>query len=121
FRTIHKLALPDRFLKRTADDAPETSSERKFAGISLPESLRVDPETGKRFGLRSAMHDAKVALEIKARHEKEVLREAKVALKARARQEKLALREAKRALGERAVHERGVLRDKAARRMARHA
>ncbi|WP_189595191.1 fatty acid desaturase family protein, partial [Nocardia cerradoensis] len=32
FRTIHKLALPDRFLKRTADDAPETSSERKFIG-----------------------------------------------------------------------------------------
>ncbi|MFE3322174.1 fatty acid desaturase family protein [Nocardia sp. NPDC059195] len=121
FRTIHKLALPDRFLKRTADDAPETSSERKFAGISLPDSLRVDPETGKRFGLRSALHDAKVALEIKARHEKEVLREAKTALKARARQEKLALREAKRALGERAVRERGVLRDKAARRMARHA
>ncbi|GGK46268.1 fatty acid desaturase family protein [Nocardia camponoti] len=83
FRTIHKLALPDRFLKRTADDAPETSSERKFAGISLPEALRVDPATGKRFGLRSALHDAKVSLEIKARHEKEVLREAKAALKLR--------------------------------------
>ncbi|MEV0332123.1 fatty acid desaturase [Nocardia sp. NPDC050717] len=119
FRTIHKLALPDRFLKRTADDAPETSSERKFAGITLPEALRVDPDTGKRFGLRSALHDAKVSLEIKARHEKEVLREAKATLKARARQEKLALREAKRALSERAKQERGVLRDKAARRMAR--
>ncbi|MEV0077854.1 fatty acid desaturase [Nocardia neocaledoniensis] len=119
FRTIHKLALPDRFLKRTADDAPETSSERKFAGITLPEALRVDPDTGKRFGLRSALHDAKVSLEIKARHEKEVLREAKATLKARARQEKLALREAKRALSERAKQERGALRDKAARRMAR--
>ncbi|KAF0846283.1 fatty acid desaturase family protein [Nocardia caishijiensis] len=98
FRTIHKLALPDRFLKRTADDAPETSSERKFHGISLPEALRVDPETGKRLGLRSALHDAKVALEAKARHEKEVLREAKAALKQRARQEKAALRKRARGL-----------------------
>ncbi|MDO3645474.1 fatty acid desaturase [Nocardia mangyaensis] len=119
FRTIHKLALPDRFLKRTSDDAPETSSERKFSDISLPERLRVDPETGKRFGLRSALQDAKASLQEKARHEKEVLREAKVALKARARQEKAALREAKRALGERATHEREVLQDKAARRWGR--
>ena len=29
-RTIHKLALPDRFLIATSDDAPETASERKF-------------------------------------------------------------------------------------------
>ena len=29
-RTIHKLALPDRFLTATSDDAPETASERKF-------------------------------------------------------------------------------------------
>jgi fatty acid desaturase len=31
-RTIHKLALPDEFLTATSDDAPETASERKFAG-----------------------------------------------------------------------------------------
>ena len=31
WRTINKLALPDRFLKATSDDAPETASERKFA------------------------------------------------------------------------------------------
>jgi NADPH-dependent stearoyl-CoA 9-desaturase len=30
-RTIHKLALPDRFLVATSDDAPETASERKFS------------------------------------------------------------------------------------------
>ncbi|KUH81430.1 MULTISPECIES: fatty acid desaturase [unclassified Mycobacterium] len=30
-RTIYKLALPDRFLTATSDDAPETASERKFA------------------------------------------------------------------------------------------
>ncbi len=32
FRTIHKLALPDVLLTATSDDAPETASERKFAG-----------------------------------------------------------------------------------------
>lgn len=31
-RTIHKLALPDHLLIATSDDAPETASERKFAG-----------------------------------------------------------------------------------------
>lgn len=30
-RTIHKLALPDRFLTATSDDAPEAASERNFA------------------------------------------------------------------------------------------
>jgi fatty acid desaturase len=29
-RTIFKLALPDRFLRATSDDAPETASEEKF-------------------------------------------------------------------------------------------
>ncbi|MFC9894040.1 fatty acid desaturase family protein [Nocardia sp. NPDC127579] len=114
FRTIHKLALPDRWLKRTADDAPETSSERKFAGItgfarpagsagfhprmpSLPTAahlhetwaethiIPIDPATGRRYGLRSALREAKVVLKEKARHEKEVLREAKRALKTKAR------------------------------------
>jgi NADPH-dependent stearoyl-CoA 9-desaturase len=33
-RTICKLALPDRFLSATADDAPETASENKFRGIT---------------------------------------------------------------------------------------
>ncbi|MGV0644607.1 fatty acid desaturase [Mycolicibacterium sp. XJ2546] len=32
-RTIHKLALPDRFLRATSDDAPETASERKFLRV----------------------------------------------------------------------------------------
>jgi len=89
FRTIHKLALPDRFLKRTADDAPETSSERKFIGITLPHPERwgernrliTDPVTGKRRGLRSAIQEAKVVLEEKARNEKQALREKKAALK----------------------------------------
>ena len=68
FRTIHKLALPDRFLLRTADDAPETSSERKFATVSGKVArLRVDSMTGQRRGLRSALRDAKVALRNKRR------------------------------------------------------
>ncbi|MEV0340066.1 fatty acid desaturase [Nocardia sp. NPDC050713] len=123
FRTIHKLALPDRFLKRTADDAPETSSERKFAGITLPNAERwadnnwllTDPETGQRRGLRSALHEAKVVLEEKARHEKEVLREAKRALKEKARQEKELLREAKVTLQEKARVEQAALRRKTGR------
>jgi fatty acid desaturase len=32
-RTIIKLALPDRFLRATSDDAPETASEDKFRGL----------------------------------------------------------------------------------------
>ncbi|MFE3290600.1 fatty acid desaturase family protein [Rhodococcus sp. NPDC059234] len=55
-RTIHKLSLPDRFLKATSDDAPETSSERKFlVGDPAVNPLRVDPATGRRIGLRSAL------------------------------------------------------------------
>ncbi|QRI77043.1 MULTISPECIES: acyl-CoA desaturase [Rhodococcus] len=50
-RTIHKLALPDRFLRATADDAPETASELKFRALR---------ETGggapaSRIGLRTAL------------------------------------------------------------------
>jgi NADPH-dependent stearoyl-CoA 9-desaturase len=32
-RTIVKLALPDRFLRATSDDAPETASEDRFRGL----------------------------------------------------------------------------------------
>ncbi|WP_459547721.1 fatty acid desaturase family protein [Nocardia sp. X0981] len=103
FRTIHKLALPDRFLRRTADDAPETSSERKFAGItshSAAEQLpwSIDPATGRRRGLRWALHEAKAALHAKAQQEKEILRAAQRSVRARARQEKALLRRARRAL-----------------------
>ena len=34
-RTILKLALPDRYLTATSDDAPETASERRFPGDPL--------------------------------------------------------------------------------------
>lgn len=57
FWTIFKLALPDKLLKGTPDDAPETNSELKFR---VREGLRdsfVDPATGKRRGLRTAVRE----------------------------------------------------------------
>ena len=56
-RTIHKLAVPDRFLWATSDDAPETSSERKFspAGVLGVTAPSVDPVTGRRRGLLTAL------------------------------------------------------------------
>ncbi len=45
WRTIAKLSLPDRFLSDTADDAPETRSERMFAEL----------DSGERRGLRSSI------------------------------------------------------------------
>jgi hypothetical protein len=120
FRTIHKLALPDRYLRRTADDAPETSSERKFAGLSLhwpgtpgavPVSeAAVDPDTGARRGLRSALTEAKIALRERAEQEKQALRETKAA-----QQEKRALREATQALHDKAREEQRLLRRRALR------
>ena len=105
FRTIHKLALPDRFLKRTAHDAPETSSEHRFAHLSETVSaLRIDPITGQRRGLRSAMNDAKAALKEKkaqgsaALHEKKV--QGQAALLEKKAQGQAALQE------QRAKHER---------------
>jgi NADPH-dependent stearoyl-CoA 9-desaturase len=47
-RTIFKLALPDRFLRATSDDAPETASENRFGGLvtrpglGAPTSSHVD-------------------------------------------------------------------------------
>ena len=40
-RTINKLALPDRFLRDSADDAPETASERRFAGLDTAMGLKT--------------------------------------------------------------------------------
>ena len=57
FVTIAKLALPDRFLKGTTDNAPETNSERKFAQARQLRLGQVDPETGRRRGLRTAMRE----------------------------------------------------------------
>ena len=56
WRTIAKLSLPDKFLKATRDDAPETASERKF-DVVVPGT--VDPDTGRRVGLVSAIRATK--------------------------------------------------------------
>ncbi|KAA0928308.1 fatty acid desaturase [Rhodococcus sp. IEGM 1370] len=58
WRTIAKLSLPNKYLRATSDDAPETASERKWA--DAPAGLfTVDPETGKRRGLRTAIAETK--------------------------------------------------------------
>jgi linoleoyl-CoA desaturase len=54
WRTIAKLSLPDRFLRDTADDAPETRSERMFAELR-PDSTGTDLVTGRRRGLKTAI------------------------------------------------------------------
>jgi linoleoyl-CoA desaturase len=61
FWTIFKLALPDKLLKASPDDARETRSELKFR---VREGLResfTDPETGNRRGLRSALRELRGA------------------------------------------------------------
>jgi fatty acid desaturase len=65
WRTIAKLSLPDRYLRDTVDDAPETRSERMFAGLE-PGFTRAAPTTGRRRGLKTAIavvrqwrHDAR--------------------------------------------------------------
>jgi fatty acid desaturase len=62
FWTIAKLALPNRFLKATPDDAPETNSELKFRiRDGVRETFGIDPETGKRRGLRTALRELQTA------------------------------------------------------------
>ena len=56
WRTIFKLALPNKYLTATADDAPETASERKFHGEV---SAAFDPATGQRRGLLTALETGK--------------------------------------------------------------
>ena len=54
WRTIAKLSLPDRYLRDTADDAPETRSERMFNRLG-PGFVGTDKATGRRRGLKSAI------------------------------------------------------------------
>jgi fatty acid desaturase len=53
-RTIHKLALPDGFLRATSDDAPETASERKFLTGATPVIRSGGPIIGLRSALRAS-------------------------------------------------------------------
>jgi len=52
-RTIHKLAIPDRFLAATSDDAPETASERKFGTAATSATGSGGPIIGLRTALRA--------------------------------------------------------------------
>jgi fatty acid desaturase len=62
FWTILKLALPNKFLKATPDDAPETNSELKFRiRDGVRETFGVDPKTGRRRGLRTALRELQTA------------------------------------------------------------
>ena len=54
WRTIAKLSLPDRFLRHTVHDAPETRSERMFADLG-PGFAATDPVSGRRRGLNTAI------------------------------------------------------------------
>jgi fatty acid desaturase len=54
WRTIAKLSLPDRYLRATVDDAPETRSERMFTELE-DGFVGTDLATGRRRGLKTAI------------------------------------------------------------------
>jgi NADPH-dependent stearoyl-CoA 9-desaturase len=54
WRTIAKLSLPNKYLRDTADNAPETRSERMFAELE-PGFAKTDLMTGRRRGLKTAI------------------------------------------------------------------
>jgi linoleoyl-CoA desaturase len=58
WRTIAKLSLPDKYLRDSSDDAPETRSERMFAGLG-PDFAKTDLVTGRRTGLKAAVAAAR--------------------------------------------------------------
>ncbi|MGH3725770.1 MAG: fatty acid desaturase family protein [Mycobacterium sp.] len=56
WRTIAKLSLPDRFLRATADNAPETRSERMFSVLDKPlERSAAESHSVPRRGLKTAI------------------------------------------------------------------
>ena len=54
-RTICKLALPDRLLFATSDDAPETASENRFRNIAKRSHLPGAGDDVRRRGLATAI------------------------------------------------------------------
>jgi NADPH-dependent stearoyl-CoA 9-desaturase len=54
-RTICKLALPDRFLFATSDDAPETASENRFPNVAKRSRLSASGHGVRRRGLATAI------------------------------------------------------------------
>ena len=69
WRTIAKLSLPNKYLRATADDAPETASERRFKADGESSRLQavVDPVTGRRQGLRTAIETLRGRRGLRAR------------------------------------------------------
>ncbi|MGO3328011.1 fatty acid desaturase family protein [Gordonia sp. (in: high G+C Gram-positive bacteria)] len=60
WRTIAKLSLPNKYLRATSDDAPETASERRFREDGGPRLAPVmDARTGRRRGLKTAISDSR--------------------------------------------------------------
>ena len=53
WRTIAKLSLPNKYLRDTVDDAPETRSERMFAELEPASPQRIAAEVGHRRGART--------------------------------------------------------------------
>lgn len=59
-RTICKLALPDRFLTATSDDAPETASEHKFRSVAKrSDASEIGDDDAPRRGLGTAILDGR--------------------------------------------------------------
>jgi fatty acid desaturase len=58
WRTIAKLSLPNKYLRDSSDDAPETRSERMFLELE-PGYSGTDPVTGRRRGLKTAIAAAR--------------------------------------------------------------
>src|SRR6202020_2623354 len=54
WRTIAQLSLPDKYLRDSADDAPQTRSEAMFAELE-PGVATTDRVTGRRRGLKTAI------------------------------------------------------------------
>ena len=66
-RTICKLALPDRWLSSTCDDAPETASEKRFRYVTNGSEAPCNGEDVGRRGLVTALRDHRKLTSAQAR------------------------------------------------------
>ena len=66
-RTICKLALPDRWLSSTCDDAPETASEKRFRYVKNGSEAPRNGEDVRRRGLVTALRDHRKLTSAQAR------------------------------------------------------
>ena len=66
-RTICKLALPDRWLSATCDDAPETCSEKRFRNVTNGSATTHDNDDVPRRGLVTALRDHRMLASTRAR------------------------------------------------------